>query len=287
MNWCQRGCATDVAIWLALALPAPTFTATARAQTGTIEFTVVLTPASGHPEPARGQMIYLLRQSFQQTRQQAEAEEPKPDLDKFVDGLDQTAELKAWMKKMRTTTVIGGPFHNMLTPEDMIGVPEFLNAYVEANLTEASADLGFPKPKYRAQDKIKRPAKYEEERKQYFEALRKYFEKNPHSSDTIDVYLADSDHTAEWERMLDVWKRKVEERAIQDAQTRDFCAQVETDLQGHGTFRVPPGSYWLSTLAGYAVAGDVHLRWNVPLIVEAGLVTRVELSNVNAERAPR
>jgi len=260
---------------------------TARAQTGTIEFTVIVTPASGHPEPARGQMIHLLRQSFQETRRQAEAAEPKPDLDKFIDGLKQTPELKVWMKKMRTTTIMGGPFHTLLTPDDMIHVPEFLSAYLEANLTEERADVGFPKPKFRAQDRTKNPAKYEQDHKQYYEALRKYFENNPQSADTIDVYLADSDHTAEWERVMDGWKKRVEERAIQDAQTREFSAKVETDLQGRGTFRAPPGSYWLSTLAGYAVAGDVHLRWNVPLVVEAGLVTRVELSNVNAERAPR
>lgn len=260
---------------------------TAQAQTGTIEFAVIVTPASGHPEPARGQMIYLLRQNFEETRKQAEAEEPKPDLDKFVDALDETPELKAWMKKMRTTTVIGGPFHAMLTADDLVHVTEFLNAYVEANLTEAVADIGFPKPKYRAQDKTKKPAKYEQDRKQYFDALRKYYEKNPHSADTIDVYLADSDHTAEWERVMDAWRKRVRERTIQAAQTREFVAKAETDLQGRGTFQAPPGTYWLSTLAGYAVAGDVHLEWNVPLIVEAERVTRVELSNVNAERKPR
>lgn len=272
---------------MALALLTFSLAGSARAQTGTIEFTVIVTPASGHPEPARGQMIFLLRQSFQQTRKQAEKEEPKPDLDKFVDALNQSPELKAWMKRMHTTTVIGGPFHNMLTADDMIRVPEFLHAYVEANLTEAGADLGFPKPKYRAQDKTKKPAKYEEDRKQYFESLRKYYEKNPQSADTIDVYLSDSDHTAEWERVVDAWKRKAEERAIQEAQSNEFVAKVETDLQGHGVFHVPPGTYWLSTLAGYAVGADAHLRWNVPLIVEAGSVTRVELSNVNAERSPR
>jgi hypothetical protein len=260
---------------------------TARAQTGTIEFTVILTPASGHPEPARGQMIYLLRKSFEEIRKQAESEEPKPDFAKFVDGLDQTAELKAWMKKMRTTTVVGGPFHTSLTPDALVGVPEFLRAYVEANLTEAVADIGFPKPKYREQDKIKKPAKYEQEHRQYLNALRSYYEKNPQSADTIDVYLADSDHTAEWERLMDAWRKRAHERAIQDAQSRAFVAKVETDLEGRGSFRAQPGTYWLSTLAGYAAAGDVHLQWNVPIIVEAGLVTRVELSNVNAERPRR
>jgi len=287
MNLLRRCPARALAIPLTLAVMLPLLCGTVHAQTGTIEFTVIVTPASGHPEPARGQMIYLLRQSFQETRKQAEVEEPKPDLDKFIEGLKLSPELKAWMKKMRTTTVMGGPFHTMLTPDDMIHVPEFLSAYVEANLTEQRADVGFPKPKFRPQDKTKKPEKYEQDHKQYYEALRNYYEKNPQSADTIDVYLEKSDHSAEWDRLMDGWRKRVEERAIQDAQTREFLAKVETDLQGRGTFRVQPGTYWLSTLAGYAVGSDLHLHWNVPLIVEAGLVTRVELSNVNAERMAR
>jgi hypothetical protein len=274
--------AAPLALAMAL-LPSPV---AAHAQTGTVEFTVVVTPASGHPEPARRQMIYLLRHSFEETRKQAEAEEPKPDLDKFVDGLQLTPELKAWMKRTRTTTIIGEPFHTMLPPDDMVHVPEFLNAYVEANLTEAVADMGFPKPKYRAQDKVAKPAKYELARKQYLEALRRYYEKNPHSADTIDVYLAQWDHTADWNRLMDSWRKRVHDRALQDAQSRESVAQIETDLQGRGSFQAAPGTYWLTTLEGQALAGDVRLRWNLPLIVEAGQVTRVELSNTNAERNP-
>lgn len=275
-----------IAVPLGLALAVLLASIAARAQTGTIEFTVVVTPASGHPEPAMRQMIYLLRHSFEETRKQAEVEEPKPDLDKYIDGLQLTKELKAWMKKAKTTTIIGEPFHNLLTPEDMVHVPEFLNAYIEANLTEAQADIGFPKPKYRARDKTAKPAKYEQERKQYLEAVRRYYEKNPHSADTIDVYLAEWDHTAAWERLMAGWRKRVHELTIQNAQSRDLVAKIETDLQGRGSFQVAPGNYWLTTLEGQAVAGDVRLRWNLPLIVEAGLVTRVELSNVNAERSP-
>ena len=272
-----------IVIALTLAAALPLVPGTARAQTGTIEFTVVVTPASGHPEPAMRQMIYLLHRSFEERRKLAEAVEPKPDLDKFVDGLQATPELKAWMKKMHTTTVIGGPFHTMLTPEDMVHVPEFRDAYVESNLTESVADIGFPKPKYRARDKTKKPAKYEADRKQYLEAVRKYYEKNRNSADTIDVYLADSDHTAEWDRLMAAWRKRTHDHALQDAQALDLTAKVETNLQGRGSFQVPPGTYWLSTLDGQVVTGDVRLKWNLPLIVEAGLTTRVELSNVNAD----
>jgi hypothetical protein len=275
-----------IAATLAFAVVALLPSAAARAQTGTVEFTVVVTPASGHPEPAMRQMIYLLRHSFEETRKQAEAEEPKPDLDKFVDGLQLSPELKAWMKKARTTTIIGEPFHSMLKPDDVIHVPEFLNAYVEANLNEVEADMGFPKPKYRAKDKVAKPAKYEQARKQYLDALRSYYEKNPHSADTIVMYLAEWDHTAEWNRLMASWRKRVHDRAIQEAQSRELVAKIETDLQGRGSFQAAPGTYWITTLEGQALAGDVRLRWNIPLIVEAGQVTRVELSNTNGERTP-
>ena len=270
---------------MALSLTLLALAGTAHAQAGTVEFNVVVTPASGHPEPVRGQMIYLLRRSFEEIRKQAEAAEPKPDLDKFIHGLEVSDELKAWMKKQRTTTIIGEPFHRLLTADDLIHVPEFLSAYVEANLTEAEADIGFPKPKYRLKDKTAKPAKYEQDRKTYFDALRKYFEKNPHSVDTVDVYLEEFDHTGAWDRLMAGWQRRVDERAIQKAQSREFVAKAETDLQGRGKFEPPPGTYWITTLEGQALAGEVHMHWDLPLIVEAGRITRVELSNVNAERS--
>ena len=80
------------------------------------------------------------------------------------------------------------------------------------------------------------------------------------------------------------WRKRTHDHALQDAQALDLTAKVETNLQGRGSFQAPPGTYWLSTLDGQVVTGDVRLKWNLPLIVEAGLTTRVELSNVNAER---
>ena len=271
----------------ALVLAAFAVAGTARAQAGTVEFNVVMTPASGHPEPTMRQMIYLLRESFAATRKQAEAEEPEPDFVKFVDGLEITPELKAWMKKNKAVAITGQPFHNQLKPEDLITVPEFLDAYVETNIVESEGFLGFPTPKYRAKEKLTKPEKYELQRKNYLAAIRKYYEKNPHSADTMDVHLAEWDHSAEWNRLMDGWTKRSRERALQYSQTREFVAKAETDLQGRGSFRVAPGTYWLRTLEGYAVAGDLRMQWDVPVTVADGMVTRVELSNTNAERPPR
>jgi hypothetical protein len=43
-----------------------------------------------------------------------------------------------------------------------------------------------------------------------------------------------------------------------------------------------PGSYWISTLNLNAASGDMRLRWDVPILIQAGQTVRVELTNLNA-----
>jgi hypothetical protein len=45
---------------------------------------------------------------------------------------------------------------------------------------------------------------------------------------------------------------------------------------------LPAGDYWISSLGLTAAAGDVRLRWDVPVRVLAGQTTRLELTNLNA-----
>jgi hypothetical protein len=59
-------------------------------------------------------------------------------------------------------------------------------------------------------------------------------------------------------------------------------ARTETDLQGQGFLRgIPPGAYWLSTLDVAAAVGEARPRWDLPVAVRAGEITRVALSNAN------
>jgi hypothetical protein len=70
------------------------------------------------------------------------------------------------------------------------------------------------------------------------------------------------------------------------AQTKYLAAQTDTDLDGHATVvNLPAGKYWLSTLNLDAGAGDSRLRWDVPVTIQAGRSTRVELTNLNATDA--
>ena len=41
-----------------------------------------------------------------------------------------------------------------------------------------------------------------------------------------------------------------------------------------------PGEYWLTTLDNEAVAGDVHIRWDLPVHVSAGR-SAADLSSIN------
>ncbi len=61
---------------------------------GLIEFVARATPTAGRAEPVRQITFYLLRKSFGDIRKEAEAAEPKPDLDKFIAGLKVSTELK-------------------------------------------------------------------------------------------------------------------------------------------------------------------------------------------------
>ena len=43
-----------------------------------------------------------------------------------------------------------------------------------------------------------------------------------------------------------------------------------------------PGEYWISSLNLDADAGDMRVRWDVPVKIERGKTTRIELSNLNS-----
>ena len=111
---------------------------------GRVEFSARVAPTGGQPEPVRQLTFYLLRKSLEDIRAEALQTAPIPDLDKFIDGLGVSGELKAWMKKHRTVQLSGEAFIKSLTPDDIVDVPEFFKAYMAHN--EAFRGLSFPEP---------------------------------------------------------------------------------------------------------------------------------------------
>jgi hypothetical protein len=251
------------------------------AQTSAIQFVVRIRPASGIAEPARGIPFVLLSKSYGEIQKEADAAEPKPDFDAFIDGLTVSAELKSWLKKNHCTALSGEDFVKKIKADDIINVPEFYRAYLELHAGEQS--VGFPEPKYKAKDEKKDPAKYERLKQEYHDAIKKYFVDNPQSADGIDLHLVAYDPGPQWKLVEGKRVPQVRRDALDAAQSRYLVGRCETDLNGQAAFEgVPPGQYWLSTLDVEAVIGDAHLKWDVPVTVQPGEVTRVELSNVNA-----
>ncbi len=273
--------------WLATAICAFAWTSPAAAQngaqTGALEFVARVAPTGARPEPVREITFYLLRKSLAEIQKEIEATEPKPELDQFIDGLKVSEELKAWMKKQQSAELAGSAFIARLTVNDVLAVPEFYDAYVERNTDVGN--LGFPTPKYRERDRQQNPQRYEQQKQQYREALRKYIQNNPQSTDGIDAQLESINPGPRWLQKQSEMRQRVRNLALRLAQTRYLAAKAESDLDGRGAFTgLAPGDYWLGTLDTEAVAGDMRLRWDMPVKVDAGQTVRVELSNINAVR---
>ncbi|MBI3484158.1 MAG: hypothetical protein HY012_03265 [Acidobacteria bacterium] len=271
---------------LALVLPALRAAAPQAMTPGTVEFTATATPSGGRAEPVMRLSVSLLRKRFADIQKEAELSEAKPDLDKFIDALKVSKELKAWMKRTRSVELSGIEFPKRVTTKDIFDVPEFFEAYMARNAGDAT--LGFPVSKARDKDRSENPARYEKAQKDYREALRKFIEEKPYSRDGMEVELDSINPGPRWAAQEDERKRRVHDRAMELAETSYMVAKTETDLAGRGAFaNVMPGDYWLSTVEGEATVGDARLRWDVAVPVRAGRVTRLTLSNVNAVRKGR
>lgn len=251
------------------------------AQTGTIEFFARVTPTAGRAEPVRELTFYLLSRSLADIEKEVADSEPKPDLDKFIESRDVSKELKAWMKKKRSVELGGSEFIRRLKADDILEVPEFWEAYLRRN--SGDKEVGFPSPKYRAQDAVQNPQKYEQLKEDFRRQVRRYIESNPQSIDGIDVHLDEINPGQHWAQQESEFRQRVHRRTFKVAQIRYLAAKADTDLDGRGLFTgLAPGEYWLGTLETEAVVGDARLRWDTPVTVRAGQLTRIELSNLNA-----
>jgi hypothetical protein len=255
----------------------------ASAQNGSIEFVARARPSAGLEEPVRGFPFYLLSKSFEQIGKEIDASYPSADRDAFIDTLEESKELKAWMKKNHWIQLTGEDFIHKLTPADIVNVPEFYSAYIERS--EGSESPDFPKAKFKPVDKTKDPAKYQRLSDEYHQAVERYIEQNPQSKDGMDLELADKDPSSKWQALTSQRIPEIRRQTLELAQSKYLIARTETNLQGQGFLSaVPPGTYWLSTLDLSADVGDVRPQWDVPVTVRPGETVYVALSNVNALR---
>jgi hypothetical protein len=254
-------------------------------QTGAIEFVAKATPSSGTDEPIRGMTFYLLSKSFDDIGKEAAVTYPLVQMDAFIDKLDVSKELKSWMKKNHCVNLAGEDFIKKLKPDDVMDVTEFYKAYIERMSGDQS--VAFPQPKYTAAEKKKNPAKYDEQFKQYHNAVRAFLVLNPKSTDGIDLALEEVNPGHQWNTINSNSMSELHRHTIELAQSKYLVARTDTDLQGQGSLRgIAPGTYWLSTLDILAQTGDARQRWDVRITVPAGKTSYVTLSNINAVQPP-
>ncbi len=266
--------------WLGLIV---SVAASAQAQSapGSIELIVRVTPTGGRAEKVIGQPFHLLRASLREIESQARREVGEPDREAFIEALDVSAELKAWMKRTGRFELHGEEFTRALSTDDVMNVPEFLLAYQERNLPYLG--FGFPKRKAKPRDQTRNPKKWAESEKRYREELRGYLELHPESKQGLDEHLTHIDSAARWKALEHQHAQRVRQHTIQLIEARYRVATAETDADGRARLdALPPGEYWITNLWNVVRVGDQHLNWDLPVAVTSGRTLYVELTNANA-----
>src|SRR5207245_10015614 len=125
-----------------------------------IECTARVKPTGGRAESVRELTFYLLRKSLADIEKEVEETELKPDLDRFINGLEVSDQLKAWMKKKRSVELAGTDFIRRLKVDDLLDVPEFYEAYMKHNAGDVV--VGVHVPNYRESVCLQNPHKYDQ-----------------------------------------------------------------------------------------------------------------------------
>ena len=252
---------------------------------GRIDFVAQVSPTGGQPEPVRQLTFYLLRKSLEDIRAEAASQSaPAAELEKFIDGLSVSPELKARMTKHRTVRLSGLDFTKGLTASDIVDVPEFFKAYMAHNM--AYRGVGFPEPKFKEKDLTANPEKYKDQKEEYEAAVRKFIATVPDTITGMDLELLEINPYTKWQALQSKQQQGLDARTYRLAQERYLVAHTDTDLDGRGAFSgVAPGRYWIGMIGTEAISGDTRVRWDFPVTVRQGQTASVELSNLNAVRS--
>jgi len=252
----------------------------AQRKTGTLDISAHLAPSGAKPEPVRQLTLYVLTESYADVCKEISTQFPLADRDAFVGELKISPELKDWLKRKDIVDLTAPEIDKLISPDDVIDVPEFFAAYLQAN--GGGVTHGLPVPKYKDSDKESNPAKYEKLRQEYLTALRKFVTSHPNTILGMETELGAVNPKFKWDKAELEHNQKVSQFAPELAQTKYMAAKGDTDLDGRLVFNgVPAGKYWVTTLGQDVTAGDRHVFWDVPVNVQAGMAAHLELSNIN------
>src|SRR5260370_37014187 len=269
----------------AAALGTLSFASEAQAQTdaGALEVFARITPTAARPEPVRQFTFCVLTRSYSEIVKEVEGENVVPPREKFIEGLKVSPELKEWLKAHEILDLTLPDLDRLVTPDDIIHVPEFLLAYQHSN--SGGVTTGVPKPRYADADKTAHPDRYNKQLQEYYGALHKFIQSNPSTVSGIELELVGVNPQQQWFQIQADHSRRLQRLPPEFAQTTYLAAKADTDLAGHASVSaLAPGDYWVSTLNLDATPGDTRLNWAVPVAIRAGQTTRIELTNLNARR---
>jgi hypothetical protein len=252
----------------------------AQSATGTLDVTVHITPTGARPEPVRQFTLYILTKSYADIIKEVEGQDVLPTRDEFIGNLKCTPQLKKWLKAHDVMDLTMPDFDKLVTPVEIMEVPEFLAAYQRSN--SGGVTSGLPIPKYREADREANPEKYEKQRSEYVKALKKFVETHPATVTGMEIELAAVNPKLQWDKLHADHKKKIAQLAPDIAQTKYLAAKVDTDLDGRVTLSaLAPGTYWVSSLGMDASSGDRRLRWDVAAMIQAAQTTWLALTNIN------
>ena len=255
--------------------------ASAQTTTGTLDFVARISPTAARPEPVRQFTFYILTRSYTDIAKEVEGQDVIPSREKFIEDLKISPELREWLKGHDVLDLTTPNLDRLVTPDEVIHVPEFLLAYQRSN--SGGVTRGIPKPRYRDLDKTENPDRYEKEHNDYLTALKKFIQTHPESMSGMELELTGINPQTKWSQIQADHKKRALRLAPEVAQTKYLAAQTDTDLDGHASVpNLPAGNYWISTLNLDAGAGDARVRWDVPMSIQGARTTRIELTNLNA-----
>jgi hypothetical protein len=248
--------------------------------TGTLDLTARIAPTGAHPEPVRQFTFYVLTKSYAEILQEAAEQFPLAGREEFVNELKISPELKAWMKQHSVIDLTAPDMDKLITPDDVMNIPEFFAGYERSNSGGVTA--GLPKPKYKEADAEANPTKYFKLKQEYMSATKKFVESHPSTISGMETELGGVNPKYKWDKALQEHNQKIAQLGPELAQTKYMAAKGDTDLDGHLVIRgLPAGSYWVSSLGLDAASGDRRLIWDVPVSVQSGAPTQLVLSNLN------
>src|SRR2546422_10480115 len=126
----------------------------------------------------------------------------------------------------------------MLTPDDVVDIPEFQDAYMTANTGGLAP--GMPRPKYSEALKTSHPAKYERLRQQYITALKKFVAMDPGTLAGIEAYLDAVNPARGWNQLAAAHRNRMARRGPGIVQTRVVVGQRGRGFERGGSLSHAP-----------------------------------------------